>query len=160
MSDSKRRKTMTEGEAVRRWTHAGLDCAMISSGIGFINGYVRLPAGHVGRDVGYDQLNRTIGAHGGLTYGTDEDGWVGFDTGHAGDYWPGLTDEARMFGPAHRTWDIERLTAEVELLAEQLAAMTELGEPESSWDCTEDEFQALLRDAKAWRAQQAAAVTR
>jgi hypothetical protein len=147
-------KTMTTREARRRWTHAGLECAMIDSGIGFINGYVRLPEDHVARSAGYDQINRSVSVHGRLTYGVDADGWVGFDTGHGGDYWPGM-DTKYFFGPAERTWDLERLTAEVEGLAEALANMTEIADPEYQWDCTESEFDALLRDAKAWRALQA-----
>lgn len=143
--------TMSDRDARRHWKHAGLTCAMIDSGIGFINGYVQLPEDHVARNASYDQINRTISAHGGLTYGPDEDGWVGFDTGHSGDYWPGLTDPKRLFGAPERTWDIERLTAEVESLALQLADMTTIGEPESTWDCTSEEFDALLRDARAWR---------
>jgi hypothetical protein len=140
---SNRSETMGERAAVRRWTHAGLDCAMIDSEIGFINGYVRLPDEHVARHAGYDQINRSIRVHGGLTYGTDRDGWVGFDTGHSGDHGPSLPTKSHL-GPAERTWDLDRLAAEVESLADQLAAMTEIAEPESSWDCTEDEFQAIL----------------
>lgn len=145
-------KSQFEDTITRRWEAHGLECTIRTSGMEFFNGYVRLPSTHVGFGAGYDQLNRTIRAHGGLTYGVDKDGWVGFDTGHAGDYWPGME---RFFGTAERTWDMERLVTEVESLAEQLAAMTELGEPESSWDCTDEEFGAILRDAKAWRAQQA-----
>lgn len=144
--------SMSERNARRRWAHAGLMCAAIDSAIGFVNGYVCLPETHVGHGATYDQLNRSVRVHGGLTYGTDKDGWVGFDTGHGGDYWPGLPDSLSN-GPAVRTWDLERLYVEVESLAEQLAAMTEIAEPQSQWDCTEDEFDALLRDAKAWRRQ-------
>lgn len=149
---------MSDRDARRRWSHAGLDCAMVDSNIGFVNGYVRLPEGHVARSATYDQINRTVSIHGGLTYGVDADGWVGFDTGHGGDYWPGM-DPKYFYGPAERTWDMERLTAEVESLASQLAAMTQIGDPEYQWDCTEAEFEALVRDAKSWRAQQAAEVT-
>jgi hypothetical protein len=141
-----------EDAITKRWTAHGLECTIRSSGMEFFNGYVRLPSEHAGFGATYDQLNRSISVHGGLTYGVDPDGWVGFDTGHAGDYWPG---QERFFGTAERTWDMERLIAETESLAEQLENMTEIAEPESSWDCTDDEFQALLRDAKAWRARQA-----
>jgi hypothetical protein len=37
--------------------------------------------------VGYYVLT-DLDVHGGLTYGPDADGWVGFDTSHAGDDWP------------------------------------------------------------------------
>lgn len=144
-------ETMTTRSAVRRWTHVGLDCAMIESGIGFVNGYVRLPSDHLARNASYDQINRTISVHGGLTYGPDDEGWTGFDTGHSGDYWPG-SDPKYRYGSPDRTWSIESLAVEVESLASQLSAMTEIGQPESHWDCTESEFDAILRDAMSWRA--------
>lgn len=43
-----------------------------------------------GSNHGYDILG-DIEAHGGLTYGPDEEGWIGFDTGHAWDDWPNET---------------------------------------------------------------------
>lgn len=141
--------TMTERKALRRWTHAGLNCAMIDSEIGFVNGYVQLPPDHFAYALGYDTLNRAIRVHGGLTY-AGGDGWVGFDTGHSGDYWPGM-EQSRMFGHAERTWDLERLAAEVESLADQLATLTGLPEPTDTWECTDEEFRVLRRQARAWR---------
>ncbi len=32
-----------------------------------------------------------------------------------------------------------------------IATLTDLPEPEDPYDCTDDEFRALLRDAKLWR---------
>lgn len=87
-------------EARRVWEHAGLECAIKDTRLGFINGYVRIPEGHIAHDAYYDQLNRTIDVHGGLTYGTDAYGWTGFDTGHGGDYWPGLSNPAYKQDPA------------------------------------------------------------
>ena len=152
--------SMSDKVAERRWNHAGLECAMIGSGIGFINGYVRLPEDHVARHAGYDEINRTIEAHGGFTYGVDEDGWIGFDTGHSGDYWPSIPSNLRTYEDVSwaRAWTFGDLQAEVERVADQLAAMREIGDPTSSYDCTEAEFQALLADAKAWREHQAALV--
>lgn len=48
-------------------------------------GYVRLPEGHPWLD--YRGHGEAIPAdvHGGITYGPDGDGWIGFDTMHAGD---------------------------------------------------------------------------
>lgn len=156
MSD--RKGTISTREARRRWSAHGLECATVDSGIGFVNGYVQLPADHVARHATYDQINRTIEVHGQLTYGPDEDGWVGFDTGHSGDHWPGA-DRYGYEQPPWRVWSLELLERETESLARQLADMTEIGGPTSSWDCTEDEFAALLRDAKAWRAHVAAGAT-
>ncbi len=76
--------------------------------LGMLNGYVAIPPSHPWYGKSYDDLDPDEGdgveVHGGLTFaGTfDEatyataDGqplwWVGFDTGHAGDYQPGMTD--------------------------------------------------------------------
>lgn len=96
--------------AIKLWTHAGLNCA-IYWGRSSFNGYVQLPPGHVEREFaeaytevkrqdfeaepdplwrrfipsGYDLVSAE--AHGGLTYGPDEQGWVGFDTAHYMDDW-------------------------------------------------------------------------
>jgi hypothetical protein len=133
------------GEAIEVWEHAGLRCAIVPHPhLGMFNGYVRLPEGHPGREGTYDDID--VEVHCGLTFGPDDDGWVGFDTGHAGDYWApddliGILDEAslrhfgaggiaghmrtqlRRFGPdpMERQWTIGALRAEVERLAEQLA---------------------------------------
>jgi len=135
------------GEAIEVWEHAGLRCAIVPNRqIGMFNGYVRLPEGDPRRSGKHDDLDMDV--HGGLTYGPDPAGWVGFDTGHAGDYWSpddliGYLDESvlRYFGlggvaghmqaklrgaghhdPLANQWTIPRLRAEVEHLAEQLAA--------------------------------------
>jgi hypothetical protein len=65
--------------ALQAWEHAGLRCAIIASPLGGWNGYVQLPGGHPWR--------RRAGPIGDLTYGPSAEGWVGFDTGHAGDAW-------------------------------------------------------------------------
>lgn len=76
--------------------------------MGALNGYVRLPVTHpdlleaeaveldgfffaevIGETShvrGYDYI--TVPVHGGWTYGPDLQGWIGFDTGHYGDFWP------------------------------------------------------------------------
>jgi hypothetical protein len=48
-----------------------------------MNGYVRLPEGHPFEVLDYDDID--VSVHGGLTF--SEDGWIGFDTAHAGDIW-------------------------------------------------------------------------
>lgn len=149
-----------------------------------INGYVQLPEGSADRTwaeayndmenarhrepdvrdrdvipwnqdhrVGYDILHE-LRAPGGLTYGPDEDGWIGFDTGHAWDDWsqdeyqrvlrPDNEDvwqklleyqaklgadswppsrimrRGNMRLPGDMDWTLEKLEAEVELLAAQV----------------------------------------
>lgn len=101
--------------AIKTWVfYDTLQCAIYWGYSGF-NGYVRLPEGSIDRVIaevtddvrkdspdepgasgipinrvpmGYDMLD-DLEVHGGITFGP-EDGWIGFDTGHAGDNW---TDE-------------------------------------------------------------------
>lgn len=51
---------------------------------GAVNGYVQVPQGHPWHGLDYDEID--VEAHGGLTFARD--GWIGFDTLHAWDYWP------------------------------------------------------------------------
>src|SRR5664279_3769847 len=74
--------------AFHRWEAHGIDCALACGGMG-VCGYTWLPAGTGLRrsaDVlGYEGI--PVDVHGGLTYGPDDAGWIGFDTGHAWDLW-------------------------------------------------------------------------
>ena len=83
----------------RLWSAHGLECAMVRNPLGGCNGYVRLPKTRPGSWYTYDDI--PVEAHGGLTYGPDEDGWVGFDTLHLGDVWVGeiVTPESRAADP-------------------------------------------------------------
>ena len=94
------------GKVVEAWRHAGFDCC-IRVGSYSLDGYVRLPDGHPDRRLAetadeVDQAMDTdpipfpfamgfrhvpVEVHGGLSDGPDGDGWVGFDTAHALDYW-------------------------------------------------------------------------
>lgn len=77
----------------------------------------------------------TLRVHGGITYGHDSDGWIGFDTSHAGDVWddaswmPPETREAIEIGRRYRPfggeihWTLNRLVAETEHLADQILAL-------------------------------------
>lgn len=130
-------------DALQRWTAHGLEC-VIRAGLASLNGYVRLPedspdrlfgeAAEAADQPGYDLLSE-VDVHGGLTYGPDEHGWVGFDTAHAFDWWPvddlmGLVSEEGLIvvrilqrtGRPEGRWTFERLVQEVDRLAEQLAA--------------------------------------
>lgn len=90
--------------AMFTWTYSGLQCALIWND-GYYGGYVRLPHGHPLRGTDVKPLGNELKAPGGLTYGADAHGWIGFDTNH---YW--------MAG-----WGIERTVFDVEKLATRLA---------------------------------------
>jgi hypothetical protein len=98
-----------------------------------------------GWSTGHDALDYDV--HEGLTYGPDEDGWIGFDTGHAFDYWsdeeiekvpidaPNMAQHRQMREVMKKTgfpfgernialpnihWTVEKVAAEVEKLAAQV----------------------------------------
>ena len=85
-----------ETPVYERFKHAGIECCIRVSPMGGLNGYVRLPKQLTGNRqpsrehgwIGEEELAESFDVHGGITYGPDEDGWIGFDTGHAGDIWP------------------------------------------------------------------------
>lgn len=89
---------------------------------GAVNGYVRLPKGHPWRaleDIQFSEMP-DVDVHGGITYGVDLDGWIGFDTLHAGDLWPG-TPLAGL-GLSSEGWTPEMVADEARSLARQAAA--------------------------------------
>lgn len=54
--------------------------------------------------LGY-QILSDLQVHGSLTYGPDEQGWVGFDTGHAGDDWSDAELERHLnTAENHQVW--------------------------------------------------------
>lgn len=141
----------------RTWQAHGLDCAVLRMDMGHRCGYVRVPDGHpyhgldysdpapngaaeyeerttddagfagmialLGGQEGVDRwasrVEAHIAVHGGLTYAGKQPGelpagwWFGFDCAHADD------------SPDH--WTEERVAAETERVAEQLAALSEVG---------------------------------
>jgi hypothetical protein len=95
---------------------------------GAVNGYVKIPAGHPYADHGDDEYAEILTlahdyAHGGLTYARGE--WIGFDTVHAGDWWPGTVDliPALLLLPDRREWTPELVAAETRRLAQHVAAV-------------------------------------
>lgn len=124
-----------------RWSHAGLDCLLIQ---GLRNGlrehwcgYVRVPEGHPGWLLCYDEdIWNDIEVHGGLTWSDAGEGnlrgrgwWLGFDCAHAGD-----TSEARLklerelgFGSllGEHVWTEQEARRETERLADQVAALSD-----------------------------------
>lgn len=55
---------------------------------GAVNGYAYVPPGHPWSDLNYDNISTD--APGGLTF--ESGGWIGFDTLHGGDIWPGMPE--------------------------------------------------------------------
>lgn len=94
---------------------------------GAVNGYVRLPDGHPWRELNDIQFDDQpdVDVNGGITYGVDDEGWIGFDTPHAGDYWPGM-----YYGPSDEDtwWTPEMVVKEARKFARQVAAAYEVVE--------------------------------
>lgn len=88
---------------------------------GAVNGYVKIPEDHPWYGKSYDEIDADV--HGGLTYGS-QDGWIGFDTLHSGDYWPDMPDEPH-FQYANRFWTEIDVKLETKRLALQVAAYYE-----------------------------------
>lgn len=83
---------------------------------GAVNGYVHVPAGHPWHGLDYADIDDDVTVHGGLTYSAA--GWIGFDTLHAGDHWPG----APTYGlPPIIEWEPGMVAAEARRLAAQVA---------------------------------------
>lgn len=110
-----------EERAVRRGTEVGIPWAVCPHPhLPHYNGYVQLPADH-GFVTRHD-VDEQVQVHGGLTYGIDPEGWIGFDTAHLGDIWPGSYD-LDYPGVAQEMWTIDRVEAETRRLARQVATL-------------------------------------
>lgn len=119
------------------WTddETGYACAIVVGPLGALNGYVGVADSHPWFQRGYSENlcehhgcydhtpDSVIDVHGGLTYAggtvTDEQPkglwWFGFDTAHAGDLVPGLSDGDGEYR------DAEYVAAQIAHLAHQLA---------------------------------------
>ena len=122
--------TIDERDTVAEGVEEGIHWKLVLGGMkGHINGYVKLPKNHPFYNEDYYDINSSgaISVHGGLTY--SEDGWIGFDTMHAYDYWSpeellsvgGTTYPREYFSDKRDIWTIERLTKETKSLARQVA---------------------------------------
>lgn len=69
-------------EPIERWTVDGVVCEIRASPTRGFNGYVLHPT-----LLGLPYERIPLECHGGLTYGADDEGRIGFDTAHSGDYW-------------------------------------------------------------------------
>jgi len=84
---------MSDGQSTddtERFKHVGLDCKIVKYDIGHWCGYVRCPEDvePVRWTSDYDSkhneiIEAEVDVWGGITYGPDEDGWIGFDDAHA-----------------------------------------------------------------------------
>lgn len=93
------------------WVCEGLVCAVGRNPLSTLNGYVQLPDEHPLRF--RSDLKDIVSVHGGITWGPDDDGWVGWDTLHHCDEIPGVQT-------GHH-WSLEDVKAETDRLARQLS---------------------------------------
>lgn len=126
-----------EQEKVLFFRAYGLNCALAAA-MG-INGYVQLPMFHPWKELDL-QLGEAVqvNVHGGVTYGPDQEGWIGFDTCHGGDVWTKeeferfgvewVPEQSRMFPEDlkpigwERYWTVNQVQIETVELARQVAA--------------------------------------
>jgi hypothetical protein len=111
--------------AIYRGEADGIDWCVCPSPVvqGAVNGYARIPAGHPW--AGRDRDTLRVDAPGGLTYGPDEAGWVGFDTTHLWDRWPDWDPGAPFLRPGEAPaplWTVEAVVAAAQTLARAIAA--------------------------------------
>lgn len=104
--------------------HHGIDWCVCRAPIwGAVNGYVRIPEDHPWGGMGYDEIHESdphLEVNGGLTFARD--GWIGFDTLHAGDYWPGERSHFCSAGDCYCThWTQDMVADETKRLAERVA---------------------------------------
>lgn len=120
-----------EAQVVAKSEHQGLECVVLNMRDRHYCGYVKTPFdGH------FEEFQSAVSVHGGLTYGLDEQGWVGFDTAHAFDvplipFGRELPNNpiAGMLGDTEhvREWEPEDVIEETAELAEQLAELVPEG---------------------------------
>ena len=128
------------------WTHSGLRCRVVKLGMGHYCGYVRSMFNS--RWV-YDDFQEwphsLINIHGGLTYGVDEDGWLGFDCAHAHDYC--VDEDGEPWGTIdhfgsrdnNKVWTVEDVKEETDDLAEQVNTVQEFAEKVERYDTDNDQ---------------------
>lgn len=103
---------------LRVWECSGLLCTVaMNLTLGLFVGYVRVPG------IGGEQADQ-LDVHGGVTYGPDDQHWIGWDAGHCDDYIPGLLDHlpSATVLPGRR-WTQTEAEIETERLAASAAAV-------------------------------------
>ena len=125
------------GRAIEEWTwtHRGLRCRVVKLGRGHYCGYVRsMFDSRWNYDDFQDWPAGLIDIHGGLTYGVDEDGWIGFDCAHAYDFC--VDEDGEPWGKIshfgsrddNKVWTLEDVKEETERLADQVNTVQEFAE--------------------------------
>jgi len=112
-----------------RFTHADLDCKIVQTSMGHWCGYVQIPnVGPVRWTSDYDSkhdevVDAEIDVWCGVTYGPDDDGWVGFDDAHS----RSLVD--------HREFDTSRdaVKNETQHLADQIRSLHTDTDQQEGW---------------------------
>lgn len=96
-------------EGIEWFTHT-------NRGLGCTNGYVRVPE-ELRNNPLFEkaETNSDFSVHGGITYGMDREGWIGFDTAHYTDY--------TIYTPHGHQWTVEEVEEECKCLAEQVAQL-------------------------------------
>lgn len=110
-------------ETAYRGVEDGIEwVAYRGAGMTHTNGYVKLPTDHPWRRYGLDGWNDHwdgVDTHGGITYALGD--WIGFDTVHARDYWPGAREAIgwapREPGPGDIIWTDRKVAKEARKLA-------------------------------------------
>ncbi|SLF32685.1 Uncharacterised protein [Mycobacteroides abscessus subsp. bolletii] len=100
----------------------GIEWATVEAPLyGAVNGYVRVPEGHPWFGLDYEAID--VEVHGGLTYGAVgiAGHWIGFDTLHGGDIWPG-NPGYQPRAPFDVNWDADMVARETKKLAAAVAA--------------------------------------
>lgn len=73
---------------IEDFDHHGIWCRLALSPCWTVNGYCKVPESKIYRlEVNNMGHPDNIDVHGGVTYGPDDDGWIGFDCIHFGDIW-------------------------------------------------------------------------
>ena len=115
--------TLIEKTPLAQGTEDGIEWRVIEAPLyGAANGYVILPEGHPWREKELQFGDVDIDVHGGITYGPKDDGWIGFDTLHAWDKWPGSPDFGIDEHDIH--WTVEMVVEETKRLAAQVKAVS------------------------------------
>ena len=115
------RKPSEEFTSVAEGTELGVEwavCKAPSFAEPARNGYCRVPD----HEHNWEDL---IDVHGGVTY--ESSGWIGFDTMHAGDYWPD-NDLFSRYGDGDTDWTQELVVEETKRMAQQVSMITNFSE--------------------------------